>query len=208
MTSHVAENEWCVITHHRDEAVLELEWLPDGPEMNDGGFMASLSLLAIVAERVLPPAILIDATAFRHPLGDAVMEWRASSIVPRYGGARGPQVRARLARGSSADRQRGRRGERGVHHRMVREQGSRARLAGVTHARGRVFGRVQPRSGRFSPASSHGSAVPTAGGPSRRRQRIDRVCAIQPAAPTAAPIDARNGRIARFPCSDPPTIRM
>ncbi len=82
----LAENEWGEILSHPREAVLELRWRSD-VEMSDAAFMATLSLLAVTAERVLPSRILVDATHFRHSFGDGVMEWRNHSVIPRYGAA-------------------------------------------------------------------------------------------------------------------------
>ena len=82
----VAENEWGRVIHHPRRAVLELRWHED-VTMSDSGFMATLCLLAHRAEGLSPPAILIDATHFRHRFGDGVMEWRNQTVIPRYGAA-------------------------------------------------------------------------------------------------------------------------
>jgi hypothetical protein len=83
----VATNEWGVVVHHRSLGVLELRWRQDGAPMTDAGFMATLCLLASVAERLSPPGVLIDATHFAHRFGEGVMEWRSRTVIPRYGGA-------------------------------------------------------------------------------------------------------------------------
>ena len=55
--------------------------------MTDGAFKATLALLALEAEQVRPPFLLIDATEFRYQFGPGVMEWRDACIIPRYGSA-------------------------------------------------------------------------------------------------------------------------
>ena len=87
MANVVGENEWGLILQHRDLGVLELRWRSDGAEMTDSGFKATLCLLAVNAERLLPSKVLIDATHFRHRFGDGVMEWRNATVIPRYGAA-------------------------------------------------------------------------------------------------------------------------
>ena len=81
----VASNAWGEIVHHEAERILELRWLPG--EMTDGGFKATLALLAWQAEQIRPSFLLIDATQFRHRFGPNVMQWRDDSITPRYGAA-------------------------------------------------------------------------------------------------------------------------
>src|SRR4029077_16097726 len=85
MSSMVASNAWAEIIHHASDGILEERWLPG--QMTDSAFMASLALLALEAERRRPSAILIDATQFQYRPGPAVMEWRNSCIIPRYGSA-------------------------------------------------------------------------------------------------------------------------
>jgi len=85
MNTAVASNAWGEIIHHETEGILELRWLP--VNMTDGAFKATLALLALEAERVRPPFLLIDATQFRHQFGPGVMEWRDYCIIPRYGSA-------------------------------------------------------------------------------------------------------------------------
>jgi len=85
MSKTVAVNAWGEIIHHEGDGILELRWLP--AKMTDGAFKATLALLALEAERVRPPFLLIDATHFRHQFGPGVMEWRDNCIIPRYGSA-------------------------------------------------------------------------------------------------------------------------
>jgi hypothetical protein len=85
MSKTVAGNAWGEIIHHEGDGILELRWLP--AKMTDGAFKATLALLALEAERVRPPFLLIDATQFRHQFGPGVMEWRDHCIIPRYGSA-------------------------------------------------------------------------------------------------------------------------
>ena len=85
MNTTVASNAWGEIIHHKREGILELRWLP--VKMTDGAFKATLALLALEAERVRLPFLLIDATQFRHQFGTGVMEWRDYCIIPRYGSA-------------------------------------------------------------------------------------------------------------------------
>jgi hypothetical protein len=68
-------------------ALLEQRWLPSTALMTDGGFMATLCLLASEAEKSRPRGLLIDATQFQHRFGTGVMERRDAHIIPRYGGA-------------------------------------------------------------------------------------------------------------------------
>jgi hypothetical protein len=83
MSKTVANNVWAELIHHANDGILELRWLP--AKMTDGGFKATLALLALEAERLRPPFLLIDATEFRHEFGPGVMEWRDNCIIPRYG---------------------------------------------------------------------------------------------------------------------------
>jgi hypothetical protein len=85
MSAKVVNNAWCEIIHHESERILELRWLPE--EMTDGAFKATLALLALEAERLRLPFVLIDATHFRHQPGSGVMSWRDDYIIPRYGAA-------------------------------------------------------------------------------------------------------------------------
>ena len=85
MSETVGNNAWAELIHHTHDGVLELRWLP--VKMTDGGFKATLALLALEAERLRPPFLLIDATEFRHEFGPGVMEWRGNRIIPRCGAA-------------------------------------------------------------------------------------------------------------------------
>ena len=76
-----------LILQHRGQGVVELRWREDGAPMSDAAFKATLSLLALVVERLLPGGILIDATHFSHRFGAGVMEWRNDVVIPRYGAA-------------------------------------------------------------------------------------------------------------------------
>ena len=55
--------------------------------MTDAGFMATLALYVWEAEKARLPYLLVDATTFKHQFGGGIMEWRDSSIIPRYGAA-------------------------------------------------------------------------------------------------------------------------
>jgi hypothetical protein len=85
MSREVSSNEWGRIIHHPQRGVLELNWR--AVAMSDPGFMATLGLLALEAERLRPCAILVDAREFRHQFGAGTMEWRDASVIPRYGAA-------------------------------------------------------------------------------------------------------------------------
>ena len=85
MASELVRNEWGVIVQHAE--ILELQWLPSTATMSDGGFMATLCLLAWEGEKARPQGMLIDAVEFRHRFGDGVMQWRDAHIIPRYGAA-------------------------------------------------------------------------------------------------------------------------
>jgi len=85
MSATVASNDWGEIIHHETDGILELRWLPT--KMTDAAFKATLALLALEAERLRPPFLLIDATQFRHEFGPGVMQWRDDCIIPRYGAA-------------------------------------------------------------------------------------------------------------------------
>ena len=85
MASELVRNEWGVIVQHAE--ILELQWLPSTARMSDGGFMATLCLLAWEGEKARPQGMLIDAVEFRHRFGDGVMQWRDAHIIPRYGAA-------------------------------------------------------------------------------------------------------------------------
>jgi hypothetical protein len=85
MSGELIRNEWGVIVAL--EGVLELRWLPSTATMTDGGFMVTLCLLALEAERTRPRGLLIDAVEFRHSFSPEVMAWRDAHVVPRYGAA-------------------------------------------------------------------------------------------------------------------------
>src|SRR5213594_2506457 len=85
MTCEVSSNEWGRIMHHPHLGVLELQWR--NVKMSDEGFMATLCLLALEAERLRPHALLVDARDFRHQFGPGIMEWRDAHVIPRYGAA-------------------------------------------------------------------------------------------------------------------------
>jgi hypothetical protein len=85
MTCEVSSNEWGRIMHHPQLGVLELCWR--SVKMSDEGFMATLCLLALEAERLRPHALLVDAREFRHQFGPGIMEWRDAHVIPRYGSA-------------------------------------------------------------------------------------------------------------------------
>jgi hypothetical protein len=87
MPTKLSENEWGVILQHDGKDLLELKWLPSTATMTDGGFMASLCLFALEAEKARPRRLLIDATKFQHRFGGGVMAWRDAHIIPRYGAA-------------------------------------------------------------------------------------------------------------------------
>jgi hypothetical protein len=84
----VVRNEWSVVLTHPDHPdLLELRWLPSTSTMTDAGFMATLCLLVWEAEKARPRGILIDATEFRHKMGEGISAWRDAHIIPRYGAA-------------------------------------------------------------------------------------------------------------------------
>jgi hypothetical protein len=84
MAAEVARNAWGIVSHHQQQGILELRWLPSTADMTDDGFKATLELFAEQAERAGTPLLLIDATDFRHQFGEGVMEWRDQQIIPRY----------------------------------------------------------------------------------------------------------------------------
>jgi hypothetical protein len=83
----VARNPWGVVVKHERWRTLELGWLPSTSEMSDEGFRETLELFAAEGERDKPTYMIIDATEFRHELGDGVLEWRDREIIPRYNAA-------------------------------------------------------------------------------------------------------------------------
>ena len=83
----VARNQWGVVLNHERWRTLELSWLPSTSEVSDEGFKETLELFAAEGERVKPTYMIIDATDFRHELGDGVLEWRDREIIPRYNSA-------------------------------------------------------------------------------------------------------------------------
>jgi len=87
MSTELVRNEWGAVVRHPDLDLLELQWFDSTASMTDGGFMATLCLFAQEAEKARPTRLLIDATRFRHRLGDGVLAWRDAHITPRYGGA-------------------------------------------------------------------------------------------------------------------------
>jgi hypothetical protein len=84
MAVEVARNGWGIVSHHQQQEILELRWLPSTTEMTDDDFKTTLELFAEHAERAGPPLLLIDATEFRHRFGEGVMAWRDRQIIPRY----------------------------------------------------------------------------------------------------------------------------
>ena len=87
MSTELARNEWGAVVRHPDLDLLELQWFDSTASMTDGGFMATLCLFVWEAEKARPSRLLIDATQFRHRLGDGVLAWRDAHIIPRYGAA-------------------------------------------------------------------------------------------------------------------------
>ena len=87
MAAETARNEWGEVFHNAREAILELRWRASTADMSDDDFKATLELFADEAERLRVPALLIDATEFRHRPGPDVMEWRDREIIPRYNAA-------------------------------------------------------------------------------------------------------------------------
>lgn len=85
MNSGPSSNAWSEIIHHEADSILELRWVPG--EMTDGAFKATLALFAWEAEKRRPRYLLVDATQFRHQMGEGMTQWRHDSIVPRYGAA-------------------------------------------------------------------------------------------------------------------------
>ena len=83
----VARNRWGVVLNHERRRTLELRWLASTSEMSDDGFKETLELFAAEGERARPGYMVIDATEFRHELGDGVLAWRDREIIPRYNGA-------------------------------------------------------------------------------------------------------------------------
>jgi hypothetical protein len=82
--TEVARNRWGVVLNHEQWRTIELRWLPATSEMGDDGFKETLELFAAEGERARPGYMIIDATEFRHELGDGVLEWRDLEIIPRY----------------------------------------------------------------------------------------------------------------------------
>ena len=71
----VARNQWGVVLNHERWRTLELSWLPSTSEVSDEGFKETLELFAAEGERVKPTYMIIDATEFRHELGDGSIAW-------------------------------------------------------------------------------------------------------------------------------------
>jgi hypothetical protein len=84
MAAELASNTWGIISHHQQEGILELRWLPSTAEMTDDDFKATLELFAEQAERTGAPLLLIDAVEFHHRFDEGVMQWRDHQIIPRY----------------------------------------------------------------------------------------------------------------------------
>jgi hypothetical protein len=99
MSSELTTNAWGIILHHVRDGIVELRWLPG--EMTDGGFKATLALLALEAEKVRPSSLLVDASKFSHRPGPGVMQWRDDCVVPRYGSAGVKKIRVPRASGIS-----------------------------------------------------------------------------------------------------------
>jgi hypothetical protein len=83
----VARNRWGVVLNHQRWQALELRWLPSTSVMSDDGFRETLERFAAEGELARPGYMVIDATEFRHELGDGVLEWRDREIIPRYNAA-------------------------------------------------------------------------------------------------------------------------
>jgi hypothetical protein len=84
MAVEVARNGWGIVSHHEQQEILELRWLPSTAEMTDDDFKTTLEMFAEQAERAGAPLLLIDATDFQHRFGEGVMAWRDRRIIPRY----------------------------------------------------------------------------------------------------------------------------
>jgi hypothetical protein len=85
MAEETVRNEWGAIVRH--SGFVELCWLHETVPMTDGGFMATLCMLATEAEKARPRGLLVDAREFRHQFTPNLMTWRDANVVPRYGSA-------------------------------------------------------------------------------------------------------------------------
>ncbi|MGH2720571.1 MAG: hypothetical protein ACRDJO_03060 [Actinomycetota bacterium] len=83
----IERDEFGVVRHHVEDAILELEWLEASAGMTDDDFMASMQRFADRAEEYRTPFLLVDVTRFRHSPGDGVGAWRDKHVIPRYNGA-------------------------------------------------------------------------------------------------------------------------
>jgi len=76
-----------IITHHPEDATLELEWLEGSANMTDDDFMRSMERYAAFAQERRTPNMLVDVTRFGHAPGEHVGSWRDEHIIPRYNAA-------------------------------------------------------------------------------------------------------------------------
>jgi len=76
-----------IITHHPEDATLELEWLEGSANMTDDDFMRSMERYAAFAQERRTPNMLVDVTRFGHSPGEHVGPWRDEHIIPRYNAA-------------------------------------------------------------------------------------------------------------------------
>jgi hypothetical protein len=83
----LAATEWGSITHFPQWRTLELKWNQKTRSMNDDGFKQTLKVLAGHGLELRPEYMIIDATEFRHELGEGTLAWRDEHIVPQYNDA-------------------------------------------------------------------------------------------------------------------------
>ncbi len=75
MTEELYRDGFGTITHHREDRILELEWLEGSASMTDDDFMRSMERYAEFAEELRAPNMLVDVTRFRHSPGEHVAPW-------------------------------------------------------------------------------------------------------------------------------------
>jgi len=80
-------DEYGVIRHHREDGILELEWLEASANMTDDDFKRSMQRYAELAAEHSTPYLLVDVTSFRHSMGESVGAWRDKHVIPAYNAA-------------------------------------------------------------------------------------------------------------------------
>lgn len=87
MATELYRDAYGVITHDREDRVLELDWLESSATMTDDDFKRSMTHFAELAGAHSTPYLLVDVTKFGFTPGEGSGAWRDAHIIPVYNAA-------------------------------------------------------------------------------------------------------------------------